>query len=146
MEQDKLSNKVLALLLFAGERADDSGPDELQDAVQRTFEKLSVHLARRIGSAGYRALLKRAVAVAATDFPWLVLVSVSENGTLGGFGTEAKGRDTSETADACVAILASLIGLLETFIGRTLCFRVLHDVWPGELGIEARDSHGDNNG
>ncbi len=146
MDQDTQTQNALALRLFSGERAGGSSADELQSAVQRTFEKLNVHLARRLGSGGYHALLKRAVMLAARDFPWLSSVQVTEDGVLEGFGLVSHVQTISEMAEGCVAILASLIGLLDTFIGRKLCLRVLHTVWPDAVPMTTDGSQGENNG
>jgi hypothetical protein len=148
MEQDALAIKNLALLLLSDERANGSGggANELQGAVQRTFDKLNAHLARRLGSDGYHALLKRSVALAATEYPWLASVRVTGTGDLEGFEPLPGGQALSETAAGFATILASLIGLLETFIGRNLCLRMLLNVWPDAIQIETGGSLGDSNG
>lgn len=146
MEQDTQTQNDLAHLLFSGEWAGGSRVDELQNAIQGTFEKLNAHLARRLGAGGYHALLKRAVTLAAADFSWLSSVHVTANGTLEGFGPLSEVQTVSEMAEGCAAILARLIGLLETFIGRALCLRVLHAVWPDAVLRDADGSQGESNG
>ena len=146
MAQDTHTNKDLALLLFSGEWAGGSNADELQSAVQRTFEKLNEHLAKRLGSGGYYALIKRAVTLAAADFPWLTSIQITKSGILEGFDPVFEVRTIPEIAEGCVAILASLIGLLETFIGRELCLRMLHTVWPNAIQPDTNVPQGESNG
>jgi hypothetical protein len=146
MEQHTPTTNELALLLFTDERSGDADAEELPNAVQRTFEKLGLHLSQRLGSGGYHALLKRAVTLAAADFPWLAAVQVTEGGDLTGFGPASEAWGAAEAAEGGMAVLARLIGLLDAFIGRTLCLRVLHTVWPDSVGIGPEDSQEDGNG
>jgi len=130
MAQETLSTRELALCILSFELEDGKDLQTLQGAVERTFAKLGAHLTVRLGSAGCRTLVKRAVALAANDLPWLASIEVSESGTLEGFQgmTEA-----GEVSDGVVAILARLVELLETFIGRTLTERMLHSTWPNAV-------------
>ena len=144
MEQKTPTTKDLAALVLSTERADASDPDDLQSATQRIFETLSAHLSIRLGSRGYRALLKRAVTLAAADSPVaLASIHVSEPGTMEGFGSLI---EASMVTDACVAILARLIELLDTFIGRNLTVRVLNNMWPNILHVDAADRPGESIG
>lgn len=122
MGQETLSATTLAELVLAAEQGIDPKTGQLQDAVSRTFEKLNVSLSVRLGSAGYRTLQERAVLTAAFDHPMLISARVREDGSIEGIA--------SATFDESVAILARLIELLDTFIGRSLTARILHRVWP----------------
>ena len=133
MDQGRLPINDLTLLLFSGEAHGDETDAGLGNAAQRIFEKLNTHLSRRLGSGGYQALLKRALALAAADFPWLAAVHVTETGDLAGLGTALAGRTALEATQSSRAILASLIGLLETFIGEDLCRGILRAIWPDTM-------------
>jgi hypothetical protein len=122
MGHESPSATTLAELVLAAEQGIDPKIDQHQDAVSRTFDKLNVHLSDRLGSAGYRALLERAVVTAAVEHPVLISARVREEGDIEGIA--------SVTFDASIAILARLIELLDTFIGRNLTARILHGVWP----------------
>jgi len=136
MEPEIHSTIDLARLLLAGER---------DGAVPRTFEKLDTHLTRRLGAGGYHALLKRAVILAAVEFPWLASVHVTDKGELDGLGLLSQVQTADEAAEGAAAVLASLIGLLETFIGQTLCRRMLRAIWPETVSLAGTErSQGDH--
>lgn len=53
----------------------------------------------------------------------------------------------SQTAsEGCVAILARLIELLDTLIGRNLTVRILHNAWPDAVQTGVPGRMGDSNG
>ncbi|MGO8672495.1 MAG: hypothetical protein ACLQVD_14160 [Capsulimonadaceae bacterium] len=139
MEQDTQSIIDLAALVLSAER----GADTELAAAERTFAKLSVHLSARLGSTGYRALLKRALTLATVDVPWLTLARVCPDGTLEGLDTV--GRSGGEVSQGSTAVLARLIELLDTFIGRTLTLRVLHSAWPDAIPIDTASAPGKTN-
>jgi hypothetical protein len=147
MEKDATNRNDYAVLLLSSEWPDGAGSDQLLSAVQRTFEKLNVHLSRRLGSVGAYAILRRAVALAVADLPWLASVSVAESGSLEGFDSASEDRTLSEAVAGSVAILASVIGLLDIFVGKNLCMRMLQAVWPDVVRAEVgsgspKDSNG----
>ncbi|BDI32123.1 hypothetical protein CCAX7_41740 [Capsulimonas corticalis] len=146
MEQETPSPKDLALLFVLNEQAAGSLSAGLHDAIQRTFEKLNAHLSKRLGSGGYHALLKRAFVLAAAEHPKLSMAQVGDHGKLEGLDAAFSDHESAELTEACVAILACLIDLLDMFIGRKLRMRMLNDVWPsaaltGKDGPEG-ESHG----
>lgn len=130
----------LAGRILVTELGVDSELPEVKSAVEKTFKKLSVLLSARLGTAGYSALLKRALSLAARDFPWLTSIRVSENGDVDGL--DGVGEPKSMLAGS-VAVFARLIELLDTFIGRMLTIRVLHGAWPDAVPI---DTPGSNEG
>jgi hypothetical protein len=140
MEQETPSHKDLAFRLFQSETAGASSPSEVQEAARRTFGKLNKHLSSRLGSGGYQALLRRALMLSVADCAWLTSVRVGEDGGLEGTDQAFVDRSISELTDGYVAIMANLIGLLDTFIGRKLCLRVLHSVWPDWAWDDAKST------
>jgi hypothetical protein len=140
----KPTTKDLAILVLSNECGDDADLNTLQDAAARTFDRLRVHLSERLGARGYYALIKRAVTLASTDFPWLLSVRISEDGHPDGFQSMAL---SESTFDACVSVLARLIELLDTFIGRSLTARILNNAWPNAIQVDTTvDWLGENNG
>ena len=93
-------------------------------------EKLRPPLATLMGSAGFRALLLRALALAYPQAAWLRAVQVNADGSLGGLDALDPQLRPDEILEGCVALLAQLLGLLETFIGENLTQQLVSDVWP----------------
>ena len=114
--------------LLALEAAEGEERESALDAAERVSDKMRVHLSKRIGPDGFRTLLARALALTKALFPSLRVVRIEKNGSLVGL------RGSAESAEAAVALLACLLGLLVTFIGEDLTLRMLGAVWP-EAGI-----------
>ncbi len=90
-------------------------------AVCRVCDKLRRPLTTLTGAAGFRSLLARALTLAKQESP-----------ALGAWGVKADGSlecPDGETAPSGAVLIAHLIGLMMTFIGESLTFRLLHDVW-----------------
>ena len=92
--------------------------------------KLRLPLATLMGNAGYRALLSRALALAQAEIPWLGVVEIKQDGSLGGWEDLVAQVDPQEMAEAGVVLIAQLLGLLATFIGEDLMLRQVGEVWP----------------
>lgn len=107
------------------------------------FEKLDRHLSVRFGSGGYHTLLKRAISLAVTDDPALAAFQVSQSGAIVGYQDILAPQ---AACDGCIAILAHLIELLDTFIGRSLTARILRNSWPNAVPIEEVSQSGESNG
>jgi hypothetical protein len=136
MRHELPTTKDLAVLVLSHE----SELNGLQGVFARTFDKLRVHLSLRFGSQGYYALVKRAMMLASTDFPGVMSFRVSEDGSLAGL----QNVDTSEaTFDVCATVLAKLIELLDSFIGRSLTVRLLDSAWPNTMQFDAVDRQGE---
>jgi hypothetical protein len=83
-------------------------------------------LSKLAGSTGFHALLGRALKLAKAQDPHLGAVRLDPDGSLQGL-TEL-GNPNKEQAG--VAVIAQLLGLLDTFIGPDLALRLVADVWP----------------
>ncbi len=88
------------------------------------------------GQAGFDSLWARAMSLASR--------SVAGGGGVGedalrlrtpGWPSVLNGRNADETRSVVVAAFTSFIGLLFTFVGADLGFRLLHQVWP-ELPLD----------
>lgn len=93
-------------------------------------DKLHPPLATLMGRTGYRALLLRALTLAGQDVPWLQELTVEANGSLTGFLALRKPPSASLSYAGQVVLLTHLLGLLVTFIGEKLTWRLIHDIWP----------------
>jgi hypothetical protein len=91
----------------------------------RVLEKLRLSLTQFVGADGFTALLRRALVLARSDFPSLQIARVTPDGRLEGIEEHAK-----KGVEAATAITAHLLGLLVTFIGEPLTFRLIRNVWP----------------
>lgn len=132
MKQATPALRELARRLLEQEREGRQGARELVDATKRVGQKLRGHLAKLIGSAGFEALLSRALALARAEHPALQGVEAAAEGetSLKGLGEAFRGRGPAEIEAASVAVLANLLWLLATFIGNDLTVRLVHTIWP----------------
>ncbi len=121
--------RELARRLVAIEAASQGAADaHLHEAV-RVCDKLRISLTRLAGSDGFTSLLRRALALARADVPSLRTVEFTPDCSLEGLGVLA--LDTTNAGpEAAVAIIAHLLALLETFIGKPLTLRLVREEWP----------------
>ena len=123
------SMQDLARRLLAVEAASQSAiASHVHEAV-RVCEKLQISLTRFAGSDGFKSLLRRALALARADVPSLQTVKLKPDGSLE--GCEGLAVDATNGApEAAVAIIAHLLGLLVTFIGKPFTLRLVREAWP----------------
>ncbi len=95
-------------------------------------------LAKLIGTAGFRSLMSRAMAMAKAEVPSLDAVQVRPNGTLEGFNGEGRTQD----AEAGVVVVAQLLDLLVTLIHEPLTLHLVRGAWPGAL-LDDTDRRGE---
>ena len=120
-----LARRLLALEVNQTERL----YQEMQAAL-RVFEKLRSYLFKMVGSAGFQALLARAVVLATAEVGWLKVVRVQDDTTLQGFQEAAQQQPAKAVTLGSTVLLAQLLGLLVTFIGEALTLRLVQEVWP----------------
>ena len=87
-------------------------------------------LSKLAGAAGYRSLLSRALALAQAEAPALKTLHVLPDGKLIGFYEATEGTHKEEFARSEVALVAQLLGLLNTFIGEPLTLQLVKEAWP----------------
>ena len=106
--------------------------EELLAAAVRVFDKLSRRLAVLITPIGAEALLARAVHLSRATYPFLDHVEAKPKGTslIATLQAAAANVEPSQAQEGFVLVLGTLVGLLESFIGKDLTFRLLRDVWP----------------
>jgi len=123
---------ALARWLVTSEMTPDDGPLVGAAAAGRVFDKLSQRLDQLITPVGSEALLRRAAHLSRGEFPFLDGVQAAPSSdTLFVAMRKTAALVAPGQADAAfVLVLATLVGLLESFIGKDLTFRLLRDVWP----------------
>jgi len=114
----------LARRLLAVETARKSDTDARMHEAVLVCEKLRISLTRFAGPDGFTSLLRRALVLARAQAPALNDLQIRPDGSLEGL---AAIPDANESA---IAIVAHLLTLLVTFIGRPLTLRLLREVWP----------------
>jgi hypothetical protein len=126
--------RELALRLLALEAAGQPADETRTHEAVRVCEKLRVSLTRFAGPDGFAALLRRAVSLARASDPSLSSVQLNPSECMRDL--ELLAADASEAGtEAAVAIIAYLLELLVTFIGKPLTVRLVRDAWPAaELG------------
>jgi KaiC/GvpD/RAD55 family RecA-like ATPase len=95
-------------------------------------KRLQQSLVRFVGTPGLRSLMSRALTMAKADVPSLGPVRVRPDGSFEGFGRH-------DDDEARVVVVARLLELLQTFIGRSLMLQLLRDAMMGG-GIPEGDS------
>src|SRR4029079_19329494 len=80
-------------------------------------DMLGPHLMTLMGTAGFRALLSRALALACEQAAWLRAVHVKADGTMEGLDELHVQLDRDESMEGRTVLVAQLLGLLVAFIG-----------------------------
>jgi len=119
--------KDLARRLIALEAARDAAAG----GAARACDQLRRPLTRMAGAAGFRSLLSRALALAKAGDYSLNSVHIREDGVLDGLA-----------GDDGAAVVAHLLGLLETFIGASLTRQLVRDAWPDAASDKTDDRDG----
>ena len=125
------AHHALALWLVTTEMGSNTGSLAFSAAAGRVFEKMSERLSQLITSVGSEALLRRAVHLSQTEFPFLadVPAAPSTDPLIGQLREAAATVEPSQADQAMVTVLGTLVALLESFLGKDLTFRLLRDVW-----------------
>jgi hypothetical protein len=132
------AQRDLARRLLAREMGARRDPAALPEATGRACRKLCERLAKLVTAAGCRALVGRALHLASAESPFLegVRAGSPPETCLEGLGERVQGVEPAAAEHGLAAILASLIGLLVTFIGEDLTLRLVRDVWPDVPPVE----------
>jgi hypothetical protein len=126
------AHRELAHWLLTHEVNNGQEPVALADAAETICRKLTPRLARLVTFAGCQAILARALHLATTDFPFLngVRPGLSPEICFDGLGERVQGMELAQAREGLAMLLASVLGLLATFIGDELTLRLVRDVWP----------------
>lgn len=122
--------RYFAARLIVHEAEEKSSLHERKPTAVPVIEKLRPLLVNLTGSAGFRALLSRALALSTHEVPWMDGWRVAADGTLDGLEEVAEDLGPEELAVGSEVLLARLLGLLVAFIGEILTIRIVREVWP----------------
>ena len=121
----------------------------MADATTHTFARLYERLKDLIGSAGFEALVKRALHLAQKDYAYLGGVVGEIQGDtfqLPGLNAIVEGRDFEDVRNGLATMLGAFFWLLVTFVGDRLFWRFIQGVWPDitpeETGFSAEEKQG----
>jgi hypothetical protein len=128
----RISQLVRRLIELEAGTMTPARADNLDSPSFRVCEKLRQPLSRLVGTAGFRALLSRALALAGDEMRWLKAIHIAADGSLEGLDDMLVDVSPHEIGEGEVVLVAQLIGLLVTFIGAGLTMRLLHEAWPHE--------------
>ncbi len=120
-----LASRLMALEATAAKRAGVHSSSAF-----RVCERLREPLSRLAGSAGYRSLLSRALALATEEVRWLKAIYVTADGFLEGLDEAQAQQTPDKNALGEVVVVTQLLGLLVKFIGRELTLRLVEEAWP----------------
>ena len=121
---------LAARLLQAPAGDETATPESPVDAFQRRYDAVRPRLTELVGRVGFRALLARALALAAGERSWFNAVQVDDEGALTGLPAALAAQDPAEAEAGCVALLAHFLALLAALIGSELTALLLCDPWP----------------
>jgi hypothetical protein len=105
-------------------------PETKDSAACRVCSKLRRSLIILAGVAGFRSLLSRAVTLARAEAPSLSAIQVAADGSLQGLDELESQMNKDLASEGGVVLIARLLDLLLTFIGKGLTLRIVQDVWP----------------
>ena len=126
---------VQRLIAYEAVASKNSEPTEF--AAFRVCETLRQPLITLAGVASFRSLLSRALTLARAQAPSLSAVQVAADGSLQGLDELEPQIDKERARNEGAILIAQLLGLLLTFIGKGLTLRLVQEVWPEA----AFDSH-----
>ena len=106
----------------------DTGSAAVAGAAQHAFDDLGKVLITLIGQVGFDALITRALHLVQREYPAILI----EGDHAGPPATHVRHwLEKQESAmDPAAAVLSTVGGLLETFIGEPLTMRLLRKAWP----------------
>lgn len=116
----------IARAIVARATAGRDTPAEVRQGIAAAFDRLNRTMSEIIGALGFRAVMMRGAQLARCDLASLEASPTEPPGTAAGSGP----TEIHTLMAAAVNILEQVIGLLCTFIGHDLTFRLLTRVWP----------------
>jgi hypothetical protein len=119
-------------------------PGTPRDAAFLVIAEMRPHLANLMGSAGFRALLLRALAMTMAQHPWLRAVRVNADGSIEGLDQPGATVSPGEFRNANIALLTRSLSLLAVFVGEAMTIRLMRDVWPDTPLADLKPGSGDN--
>ena len=125
------SDIEVAKRLLDWEPPSGPGVSERAAAALRVYERLFERLSPLIGVAGMRAILARSARLTRAEYPCFEAASVASEVVAERLHACLAELDEAEIADAAAALYGTLLGLLNSFIGKRLVWQVLRSAFPG---------------
>jgi hypothetical protein len=123
--------RAFATRLVAHATQDDESSVVKARTALRVCEQMRPHLATLMGNDGFRALLARALTLAAPQASWLYSVHLNTgDGCLHGCDDVGTGLDAEAITEAMGILVAHLLSLLVAFVGEKLTLRIVRQAWP----------------
>jgi hypothetical protein len=122
----------ICLAMLQQRRQDGAGRPPPMEMAHQSLVELGAELTELVGAEGYRALVSRALQLAATDFPELAEVHPDRNepGRLSGVEKLSRRGTQGTDLEALAATLGAVLWLLLGLIGEDLTQHVLDHAWP----------------
>jgi hypothetical protein len=92
----------------------------------RPFESLS-------GKQAFRSLLSRALSASLPEYPWLSSVPLGPDGWNEGLSKLGQPPDATQTAAAELAVVRSLVTMLQTIVGKSVTVHLIESLCPEVL-------------
>jgi hypothetical protein len=107
------------------------GANERAAAAVRVYERLFERLSPVVGVAGMRAILARSARLTKPQFACFEAASVASDLAAEHLRTCFLELEEADMTEAAAALYATLLGLLNAFIGERLVWQVLRSAFPG---------------
>ena len=133
----------MAQHLLDQEAAADKASVSTESAAVRVHEKLCRSLCVLAGVAGYRSLASRALILASAKAPSLRAMQVTADGSLQVLSEAELAINERQAGEDRVILLAELLGLLQSFIGKALTLRLLREAWPNAVFDDCNSGDGE---
>jgi hypothetical protein len=130
--------------VLAGRPGDVYTTKRAAERAVEAYEHLARHLARLLGETAVAMLVKRSIALASTEVPWMH-AAVADLPALDGDGwLRLRGamehQEPEAINEAFVVLVSTLVGILNRLIGEGLVARLLAEVWPTVFAYAPKDS------
>lgn len=125
--------------LLAGRPGEPNTPKQVAARGAQACERFAHHVSRLLGETGVRTMLKRSVALASAELPWLG-GALSNPDHAAALQAVFEQQEPEAITDAFVAILSAFVDLLDRLIGTALVGRLLHEVWPVVFAHAPKDT------
>lgn len=107
----------------------EGGSEKEASLAFRVCDKLRRPLSKLMGLTAFCALLSRALALGKAEASCLGAIQVAADGSLTGLA-EMEAECPEEAAEGEVTLVAHLLGLLVSFIGKGLTVSLVREIWP----------------
>ena len=123
--------RALARRILASQGGTAADPAAVAVIAIRAYDNLARVLALVVGTVGVAAMTNRALRLATRDFPWLLSREPGSAEIQFTQVVEAlKRQEPALAIDAAAAILAAVLTLLDTLIGKPLAAQLVQQAWP----------------